>query len=1222
MIIILWNIRSVLSNRDTLMNIIRDFSPDIIGLNETWLNRNNSFNILGYVCLRADRDDGKGGIAFLIRDSIPFNLVDISNISVPAKFQHKIIELEMFYLALIYNPPDSNLPKNFFTHLTAYAGVGVKKLMLMGDFNAQHMAWGSDVNNSNGFILTDILETHNLTFLNNGDATRITPPNQHKSVPDLILGNNSLLQDYSFEVLSDYIGMSDHLPILCKNVSMLLNNNNFLNRYNTKKANWPLFYDCLTEYDGQSNSLSYHHFVQQIKNAANKSIPVNKKEKRLGNPWWDKDCDIAWESKRAAFKTFKRQFTEKNYILFRKARAQCRKVLREKRKLSFNNYCSSLSPLTPINEVWCKIKRFSKSINQISLRKPLNCSIAEDMLALLAPPIIPDVDPDILFQKCQSSNISLEETQVAIFRKQRDSAPGIDLITYSMINNLPLNHIKFLVYFFNQVLYHSELIPDDWKTGLVCPIPKPNKNLNNISGYRPITLTSCIGKIMEDIVKCRLDWYVENHKILSDSQFGFRKGKGVFEALTSLCSSIISGLSYNKFSVIVFLDMKNAYDKVNISILIRKLAELGIEENICKYIKEIHTNRKIYIVDNFSKKLIGPGFTNKGLAQGSPLAPILFNIYINNVSDFIGDDVKLIQYADDIALLAQGYDIDLIVNKLNVTLDSLEEWARLNEMSFSPEKSSCILIQRKFYNRILPDIKFQNHVIRWVEYVKYLGIFIDNRFSWNHQIEAMCSKATKGINLMRYFCKTWWGGHPITMLNFFKSYIRSHLDYGSILLAKCSKKLLEKLDKVHFQALRICLGFMRSCPTNIILSESAELPLNIRRNFLATKLLLKAFSIQDNPIIQSVTEAYGAYNQSFGFWSRYYHVPPLIEGIDQIFPHVQDVDVVNMHHYYKFPLYFSKNEYLRLDLNKSENNSIKFREVIELKFKQKIKFFTDASKEVNKNVGVGIFCRDLNLEATYMIPGYASIFVGEMFAIMMALNVIESKELEDSVIFSDSESALRALAAYPNFKDSQITFATKRKLFELREKQFRISLAWLPSHTNILGNDKADQLANIGKTNGRDAEIKCWFTDFIPILKEKFWSLWKGRWKEISCTKGKNYAEIVTFPYKSIWFRSCKDFPRKRLTTFFRLRSGHCLIPSHLHRIGVNADSLCECGEIGTLNHIFFECNKFPALVDKLYKSLIGFYKTSPHNFTSALHAHPIVVNIIGEFLDSCGINL
>ncbi|XP_030757639.1 uncharacterized protein LOC115883419 isoform X2 [Sitophilus oryzae] len=93
-----------------------------------------------------------------------------------------------------------------------------------------------------------------------------------------------------------------------------------------------------------------------------------------------------------------------------------------------------------------------------------------------------------------------------------------------MINNLPLNHIKFLVYFFNQVLYHSELIPDDWKTGLVCPIPKPNKNLNNISGYRPITLTSCIGKTMEDIVKCRLDWYVENHKILSDSQFGFRKG--------------------------------------------------------------------------------------------------------------------------------------------------------------------------------------------------------------------------------------------------------------------------------------------------------------------------------------------------------------------------------------------------------------------------------------------------------------------------------------------------------------------------------------------------------------------------------------------------------------------------------------------------------------------------------------------------------------------------
>ncbi|XP_030761188.1 uncharacterized protein LOC115886240 [Sitophilus oryzae] len=301
-------------------------------------------------------------------------------------------------------------------------------------------------------------------------------------------------------------------------------------------------------------------------------------------------------------------------------------------------------------------------------------------------------------------------------------------------------------------------------------------------------------------------------------------------------------------------------------------------------------------------------------------------------------------------------------------------------------------------------------------------------------------------------------------------------------------------------------------------------------------------------------------------------------------------------------LKFDRSDYIRFKLNKQEDNSSKFNEIISTHFQDKIKFFSDASKE-NFNVGIGVVCPDLKIENTYRIAKFATIYTGEMVAIMKALELIETRNTYNSLILSDIQSAPKAISSIPAYKDDHITYSIKKKLIGLKEGGFSISLGWISSHTHIKGNDRADYMARIGRRNGQNVKIKCWYKEFYPVLKEKFWGTWLERWKEDSRQKGRLYAELIEKPYKYSWFGTLGNISRKKITTVIRIRSGHCLTPVHLHRIRVKDDPRCQCGEEGTLNHIFFQCPLYPEQRETLYKSITNHYKFAPHDYTSLLHA-------------------
>lgn len=148
-------------------------------------------------------------------------------------------------------------------------------------------------------------------------------------------------------------------------------------------------------------------------------------------------------------------------------------------------------------------------------------------------------------------------------------------------------------------------------------------------------------------------------------------------------------------------------------------------------------------------------------------------------------EVDLLEFADDVALLIKGANLQQMIDSANSTLDHITEWMAENNLSLSPNKSSAILFTKSI--RLppnLPNVYVNNTVIPWSPVLKYLGVIFDSKLTWRPQVEYTSTKALKSLNIIRYLSKTWWGAHPSTSLLFYKALVRSHLDYGLYMLSK------------------------------------------------------------------------------------------------------------------------------------------------------------------------------------------------------------------------------------------------------------------------------------------------------------------------------------------------------------------------------------------------------------------------------------------------------
>ena len=185
--------------------------------------------------------------------------------------------------------------------------------------------------------------------------------------------------------------------------------------------------------------------------------------------------------------------------------------------------------------------------------------------------------------------------------------------------------------------------PDALKLAKVIPIHKGDSVLK-VSNYRPISLLPIFSKIMERLIYNQFMEYIEKNKILSNLQFGFQKNKSTEHAISSIFSDITNALTKKHSSYCIFLDFAKAFDTVNHKILVQKLDYYGVKGSTLALFENYLSNR-IQVVE-VNGKISEKGLIKHGVPQGSILGPLLFLLYINDISNS-SEILKFFLFADD-----------------------------------------------------------------------------------------------------------------------------------------------------------------------------------------------------------------------------------------------------------------------------------------------------------------------------------------------------------------------------------------------------------------------------------------------------------------------------------------------------------------------------------------------------------------------------------------------
>ena len=156
---------------------------------------------------------------------------------------------------------------------------------------------------------------------------------------------------------------------------------------------------------------------------------------------------------------------------------------------------------------------------------------------------------------------TMTELQTALNKCQAGKAPGPDKVHNEMLKHLGRTGRMKLLSFINRT-WTTGTLPKLWKKATITPIPKEGKPGEHPSSYRPISLTSCVGKVAERLVNARLYWFLEQSKCIPMTQGGFRKGRQPMDQALRLIQTITNELQLRNHTVAVFFDLNQAYDKV------------------------------------------------------------------------------------------------------------------------------------------------------------------------------------------------------------------------------------------------------------------------------------------------------------------------------------------------------------------------------------------------------------------------------------------------------------------------------------------------------------------------------------------------------------------------------------------------------------------------------------------------------------------------------------
>ena len=385
-------------------------------------------------------------------------------------------------------------------------------------------------------------------------------------------------------------------------------------------------------------------------------------------------------------------------------------------------------------------------------------------------------------------------------------------------NGLSMFFIKKFIHVLSVPLLHlisksleTGFIPTQLKIAKVVPIFKAGDRLSP-DNYRPISLLPNFSKILEKVVSNRLIIFLEDHNILSDNQFGFRKGHSTIHPLMLFMNNLTSALNKKQFSIAIFCDLRKAFDTVNHCILLDKLKNLGVRGVELLWFKNYLSDRMQFVsIDDVNSTLME---IILGVPQGSILGPLLFLIYINDLPKCSTLLSQL--FADDTTQSASHCNLDTLATVVNLEFHKTVNFFVSHRLSLHPQKTQFMVVSS------LPVHSVPNIVINYnsltgpqdpakifkmnfindspTPYAKFLGVLIDPKLSFKSHISNIIKKLSTALYFLRGAKKVL---NPHALKFIYYALFHSHLIYASQLWSCCTESLLKPIITKQKMAIRI-----------------------------------------------------------------------------------------------------------------------------------------------------------------------------------------------------------------------------------------------------------------------------------------------------------------------------------------------------------------------------------------------------------------------------------
>jgi hypothetical protein len=440
------------------------------------------------------------------------------------------------------------------------------------------------------------------------------------------------------------------------------------------------------------------------------------------------------------------------------------------------------------------------------------------------------------------------------------SAPGWDSIPARLIKDnidtliIPLEHIINLS-------IHSGKFPEALKVAKVIPIHKSDSK-SSIANYRPISLLTITSKILEKCVKNQLTNYLEHNHIIDNIQYGFRSNKNTSDALFDVTKFVSQQIGSRKRVLLSFLDLAKAFDSVDRNKLIEKLRAIGVLNIALDWFKSYFRNRLQQVSINGTES--PPTNVDYGVVQGSNLGPLLFTIYINDISN-LQLDGKLYLFADDMALITYGNSWDEVYTNASRDLLKIKKWLDINILTLNVGKTKCLpIFTRRDAGpgaRVLrvhvcgePQSGTCNcNIIERVNEYKYLGIILDSKFSWVPQIQQLKMRIRKLLYAFGQLSQVLTVAHCRTV---YYAYVQSLLEYGIVAWGGSSSAVLKPLAVSQKAIMKKILRRSARYPTQLLFQEFPVL--NIRQLYIKN---LAIYILKNRNIFTNIEHNYHTRNR-------------------------------------------------------------------------------------------------------------------------------------------------------------------------------------------------------------------------------------------------------------------------------------------------------------------------------------------------------------------------